>query len=451
MTSLRRLKKAVQWHDGMLLRPEHFQQSDRRVEQILHYQLSQSLPFYWGVSHFRIDDVLLSSGIVRILEIEAIMPDGLVISFHIDDGDIMELSLKEHEKEFKKGKQSLMVYACIPEYRNDAASLNSEYPRFKSIESGFVVNENTGEEVPRFACLKPYLHLHAGTEPPAQYVSFPILKISNSQNNFVLEQFTPPSLQVPLTLELGSMCCHIAQTIRNKAAFLADRVLSDQTTFMAVEASQHIRVMTAALLNFEALLQTGKAHPYNLYVALCALAGNLSGLRPNEVPPAFTPYNHNDIFQSFTQVKDYIFYCLDALQEGFTIVTFDQYDRLFKLMMQRDWVQDKLILAAKASAEMHEKDLITWLSSAVIASKSFVSSVRDKRILGAKRTIIEDDQSLKLMPSKDMLLFEVLYDRTFINPDEELHIFNVADTPTQRPKEIILYLPKVKIKEQESK
>jgi len=45
MSVLRQLKKAVQWHDGMLLRPEHFQQADRRVEQLRHLQRSKALPY----------------------------------------------------------------------------------------------------------------------------------------------------------------------------------------------------------------------------------------------------------------------------------------------------------------------------------------------------------------------------------------------------------------------
>jgi type VI secretion system protein ImpJ len=447
MTSLRRLKKAVQWHDGMLLRPEHFQQADRRLDQLLHYQFSQALPFYWGVSQLKIDDVLLASGTVRILELEAVMPDGLVLSFHADDGDVLELNLADYEKDFKQGNQELVIYLCVPEYRSDAASLASEFPRYQSVESGFVINENTGEEVPRFPCLHPHANLVAGTQPSARYVSLPILKVQNVQSNYVLAKFTPPCLSVPLLTELGGLCTHIAQMIRNKAVFLADRVRSDQTSFMAVESNQHIRTMMAALLSFEAQLQTGRAHPYHLYLALCTLAGNLSGLRPHEIPPAFTPYDHNNILQSFTTVTNYILSCLNALQEGFTIVTFTQEDRVFKLAMVRDWVEEKFIFGAKASVDMQEKDLITWVTSAVIASKSYVSSVRDKRILGAKRRLIEGNEALKLMPSKDMVLFEVSYDRNFINPDEELQVFNVADTPLKRPRELIFYLAKAHIKD----
>ena len=101
MSALRQLKKAVQWHDGMLLRPEHFQQADRRLEQLQHFQLSKALPHYWGVSHLKIDDVLLTSGTFRLMELDAIMPDGMVVGVNAEDGDHLELDLADYAKQFK--------------------------------------------------------------------------------------------------------------------------------------------------------------------------------------------------------------------------------------------------------------------------------------------------------------------------------------------------------------
>ena len=55
------------------------------------------------------------------------------------------------------------------------------------------------------------------------------------------------------------------------------------------------------------------------------------------------------------------------------------------------------------------------------------------------------------MPSKDMILLEVIYDHSFINADEEFQIFNVGDTPTKRPTEIVMYVPKKTEKKKKKK
>ncbi len=447
MSVLRQLKKAVQWHDGMLLRPEHFQQADRRGEQLRHFQLSKVLPYYWGVSHFKIDEVLLSAGTLRILEMDAIMPDGMIVGINAEDGDHLELKLSDYADHFKKTK-SLLVYLAIPEHRSDAASVTSEFPRYESVESGFVINQNTGEEAPRFACLKPHLKLFAGDEPSGRFVFFPLIKIDQEKANYDISDFTPPALHVSLTSKLGSLCTHTIKNIRTKASFLSEQIRNDKRSIMAQESQLHIKTMMAGLVGFEALVQTGKTHPFNLYVGLSNLAGHLSALRPNEIPPAFEPYDHDDALTSFREVLDYIAYCLNALQEGFTIVPFAKDDRVFKVDLERSWMSDKLILGVKGSVHMQEKDLIEWITSAVIATKDFVEGVRDKRILGAYRSLISGSKELRLMPSRDMILLEIVYDHTFINPDEEFQIFNVADTALKRPTEVVLYIPRQTEKQQ---
>src|SRR5271169_1736785 len=70
----------IQWHEGMLIMPQHFQQADRRIENIITYCLSNVFPFFWGIVNLKIDEALLTSGVFRPIELEAIMPDGLLIT-----------------------------------------------------------------------------------------------------------------------------------------------------------------------------------------------------------------------------------------------------------------------------------------------------------------------------------------------------------------------------------
>src|SRR5262245_10841696 len=86
---------AVQWHEGMLLAPQHFQQLAWRQEALLHYHTLAAAPFYWGVRHVRVDPVLLLSGTLRVVELEALMPDGLLVTHapHVAEGLEIDLTL----------------------------------------------------------------------------------------------------------------------------------------------------------------------------------------------------------------------------------------------------------------------------------------------------------------------------------------------------------------------
>ena len=47
--------RPIYWHEGMLLRPQHFQQQDRYHETLRHNLLSFSNPWYWGIVDLKIN------------------------------------------------------------------------------------------------------------------------------------------------------------------------------------------------------------------------------------------------------------------------------------------------------------------------------------------------------------------------------------------------------------
>ncbi|NUB17000.1 type VI secretion system baseplate subunit TssK, partial [Azospirillum brasilense] len=81
MTEARDIPDAIDWHDGMLLAPQHFQQQALRHERQLTYHVRQARPFHWGVVHLQVDRVQLVSGLVQVRELEAILPDGIVVDY----------------------------------------------------------------------------------------------------------------------------------------------------------------------------------------------------------------------------------------------------------------------------------------------------------------------------------------------------------------------------------
>src|SRR6266568_4617056 len=90
----REVPPAVQWHEGMLLAPQHFQLQTQRQETLLHYHSAAIAPFLWGVRHVEIDSVMLVDGVFRVLELEAVMPDGLVVAHSAGEVPDLTLDLK---------------------------------------------------------------------------------------------------------------------------------------------------------------------------------------------------------------------------------------------------------------------------------------------------------------------------------------------------------------------
>jgi hypothetical protein len=65
--------------------------------------------------------------------------------------------------------------------------------------------------------------------------------------------------------------------------------------------------------------------------------------------------------------------------------------------------------------------------------------MRNNRVLGAKRDILEIQEDLPLSP--DIILFALENDPEYIVSNERLNIFNIGDEQAQNtPAEIILYV-----------
>src|SRR6185295_10332878 len=89
---------AIQWHEGLLLTPQHFQQLSSRHEALVQYGTSMAAPFCWGIRRFKHDPISLPTGKLRVQELEGIMPDGLVVSHGLHGAgrdNVLEVDLKE--------------------------------------------------------------------------------------------------------------------------------------------------------------------------------------------------------------------------------------------------------------------------------------------------------------------------------------------------------------------
>jgi type VI secretion system protein ImpJ len=431
----------IQWFEGMLLMPQHFQQADQRIDHLFHIHLTNSVSHYWGVLDYQIDEAALLAGRVSFLTLEAILPDGTFFALLPEERDRFTIDLSSYP--FTPPVNTLTVYLAIPAYITGSTTVGEELSRYISIESRAVCDENTGEGAENLPLLRPNVLLVAGEEPSARYSSFPILQVKKGDSAFSLcDNFVPPHLKVKPEQPLGQMGLALTKKIREKIFFLGDRLHHRTDALISADAENAVKGLRSDLLPFEAVVQAGCAHPFTVYLSLCSLAGSISTLQPEQMPPSFLPYNHNALFPTFNQVFEYINAILAHIQEGYYVVVFEREDRTFRLALRQSWKRDKLILGAKAPKGMSLIEMAKWIQEAVIATDSHVAAVRDKRILGAKRTLIESENTMQLFPAKDSLLFAVDYQSEFLNFDETLNIFNIADHPQARPLEIVMYVPK---------
>jgi len=450
----RDIPEAIQWHEGMLLSPEHFRQMTMRQEMLSEYGMA-CFPFCWGLRpdpndprRPPYDPNLLASGQLAVTELEAVMPDGTAV--HCGPGADLTLDLKPLAERMKLA--DVPVYLVLPARK--LLAVKGDLERYSSVAASPGDMAQTGAaadsvEIPR---LRPRLSLMAGPDPiPPRYSGFPLVRLRYENGAFMASSdFVAPLLSVSRSSRIGRLCSEVARHIREKASYLADMVRS-----MPPETSTRrllqIQSLVGSLPAFEALLYTDRAHPYALYLALCSLAGNIAGVGYGLVPPVFPAYDHHDPRNAFDRVKAYIDQAIDeGISERWLSFRFHREEKRYTLSGKLGWsahmpeessrVRGSVVLGIRGAAGASQERVLEWGRNCLIGSRSVIPSLIARRILGAPREPVDslDDP----LPAQGIALFSLTADPEWIRPDEDLQVFDPR-TDALMPAEILLYLRRI--------
>jgi type VI secretion system protein ImpJ len=433
-TTAREVPPAIQWHEGMLLAPQHFQALSLRHEALLHYHAASLSPFHWGVRHLEIDPVSLPDGLLRVTELEAVMPDGLVVSRRAGDVPPLAIDLAPRADELRLKPATVHLAVCE---RGNGLPFAE---RFAFEDGPPMADENggDGDVTITIPVLRPRLQLIAG-DPPPKYVSFPLLQITCRNEVFSRTRFEPPWLRVAPGSALYALSLSLSARLREKALFLAEQVRSLSTAArepQIVDTKAMVHALIGELPAFEAVLRTGASHPFALYIAMSSLLGHVAGLTRSLVPPPMEPYDHNDLYATFAQVRDAIAQAIEEkIQESYTPYPFLADSEEFRLPFDADWSSRSLVLGVRAPFGVSELEMAQWVSTSFIGGRSKIVSLRDRRFRGIGRRKVES--ATDLVPSRGVTLFAIQPNGD-IEPGEELVIVN--PDAQQRPEEIVLYV-----------
>lgn len=439
MESMVRLPDAVLWHEGMLLAPQHFQQASLRGEALVQYRVNAAAPFAWGVRHLAVEPRLLAEGTFRVVELEAILPDGVVAFVREGRDRPLEVDLAPYEAQARAG--GVTVHLAVPAARREGEPAAGQLARYDRVEGPPVADENTGDgdiPVPR---LRPRLGLLVAPAAPDKYASLPLARLSFADGAFVATPYVPPMPAVAPGSPLAREAADLARRIREKALFFADRARAQAghpRDTAGEDLRRAVRALVSCLPRLDALVSLGTAHPLDLYLALCDVAGCLAGLEAR-VPPVFPAYDHADPRATFAPVLGWCAGVLTALQETFTAVVFVLRDGVYEAVPPVVRAGAPLLLGVRPGT-LGEAEAAAWLADCRIGSASRMASLADRRVPGAPRRRLPPTGELALAAGAGVALFAVTPDPDFVVPGEPLQVTHPAGPGRHpAPAELVLY------------
>lgn len=413
---------AVHWHEGMLLAQQHLQLTARRTEVLMQRHASLISPFHYGLTNIRKD---LQNGVLSVSNVEGLLPDGLVIRHD----EVLTIDLKEWAATTSPNEGT--IYLKAPAWKPGE--------RFKQRYRGeqqLVVDDDTGQNDLLVPVLRPKVWLELTHRLSDDYVGFPIAKVAARRGGIDQIDFEPPWLQVDSSTAIYALCSRIAGKLREKAESLAarsERVSASSHPLALLQTRMLIHSLVSALPPLWVLLDSETAHPFDLYLALASIYGNLA---PGMLPERVAAYDHNDLLRVFKSLESAIEATIkSAVHAPYEIYPFTAEADCFRLRIEPAWVQGRMFLGVRRTGGAAGKDIDDWVVQSTIGTEPKIDGLRERRVTGWKRTVAK-----KAMPPDLGVTLYSLYPPDDDLPLCEVELIVTSSDQKRRPDEVLLYV-----------
>ena len=354
------INNRVVWEEGLFIRPQHFQQETRYIEQHVNYRMENSHVYPYGLTDIEFDRHYLTFGKLVIVRASGVMPDGTGFNIPVDTPPPPPLSLSDSTAAGE------VVYLTLPvrthgvsevewPEANSGSRYTVELKDIKDIHSrdGDYTSVNLG-------ALK--LGLKLEREDRSAFSALAIARIAHqSEGAIELDgNFYPTSLAVSAIAPLRRFLGEISGLMRERAKALAARIgspsqagVAEVTDFLLLQALNRMQPL------FQHLSKLPRLHPERLYQTFVQACGELSTFQPGDrLPGEYADYNHQHPRQCFEPLEALLRRNLGALVQprAESISIRDQgFGSFSALLPDRALVQNAdFVLAIKANMQLEQ-------------------------------------------------------------------------------------------------
>lgn len=304
--------RKIVWNEGMLLTPHHFQQWDNYHEALINSRFASLAAYEWGVLDLQVNREAVSNGSFQIVRCRAVMPDGLLVNFPETD---VAPDLKQIGGHFAPEKERLGVHLAIPERKNGAANFQASGAKANGNlrylqEGSLAVDETSGANEQPIAFAQPNLRILFDDELRDGFTSVKIAELQRTPTGgfAVSENYIAPVLNVTASDWLTNMLRQLVEILITKSGSLAEQrrqtgaSLADFTTDQ-VAVFWLLNTVNASIPTLSHFFRTRLVHPERLYVEMAGLVGRLMTFAINLHPKDIVPYEHEDLYTTFSQLS----------------------------------------------------------------------------------------------------------------------------------------------------
>ncbi|WP_018693237.1 type VI secretion system baseplate subunit TssK [Algicola sagamiensis] len=289
----------IAWTEGMFLRPQHFQQTERYLLNNIHRAIEYTTPYHWGFQELKINHAMLSQGEFQLEHAIGLMPDHTLI--HLPVHDPLPLGLK-----IDREVRNQVIHLAIPSSKTKTLNIsengNMTITRFQ-YEDHTSTDISVGSEAQELLQVaKLNLSFKLSSEDLTGFITMPvarILEVTGEGQIKLDSHFIPPCLTTDNSPLLEKLINEVKGLIQQRAKATA-QLLNQENVTGSVTDFLKLQVLNKHEPAFIHFQDSASIHPYMLYQRLTDMIGELSTycLATKRVPelPKYDHHNLGDIF-----------------------------------------------------------------------------------------------------------------------------------------------------------
>jgi type VI secretion system protein ImpJ len=310
----------VVWSEGMLVSPQHLQQSDLYHERLLDSRVSATAPLGWGITAIDIDAGALAADQLVVGRFAGVLPDGLPLDFK--SGDPEAPAARPIGANFPPQLPALEVFLAVPKEREGVPSVAGEAvaapkasvgkaairTRFRSASRRIV--DMTGEAADlNMAFAQRNVTVLFGNEARDDYDAIKIAEVVRDAGGALLvsEAYIPSVLTIAASPFLMSAVQRmLALMVAKQRQLSAERAQRDSASieFTANDVTRYLQLsaLNATIPFLVHAGRNGELSPRELFLFLVQAAGQLSTFSVDTDPSAFPPFIYTDLRSTFEEL-----------------------------------------------------------------------------------------------------------------------------------------------------
>ncbi|MEO8427410.1 MAG: type VI secretion system baseplate subunit TssK, partial [Verrucomicrobiota bacterium] len=309
----------IHWQEGLFLQPHHLQRMQKSIEDDAASERRLAWPYPFGIIEARLSRDELENKRVRYDKLRAIMPSGLEVNYPAS----AELPSLDIAQAFSKGAGSFTISLGVPLWQNSRANTapiahdyDSRVKLLYRISEVECHDENNGENPKPVQIRKINSRLMFEHEDVSDMEVLPLLRIVRATGEEVGlpkedPEYVPPCMVLSASPVLREMVRDLVSQVEASRKELVVQVTRGGfsiDTMRGVQFEQVIRLRT--LNRFSArlpsLIQAPVVSPFDMYLELRELLGELAALHPDRDEFECAPYSHDNQFLCFRELVNKI-------------------------------------------------------------------------------------------------------------------------------------------------